>query len=334
MKTERAVETACPLCREPLDQETSAWNCRGCGERFPVIAGIPDLRVEPDPWIGIEEDREKALRVEEEIKGLDFAQAVRRYWEMTPTTPPEVARRFIDHVLGAEARSREWLDRTGLSRPPRSGQLWLDVGTGTADLAASAPGGVHVVGLDVALRWLVVARRRLEERGAQATLICGNAERLPFRDQTFDRVLTLGTLEHCRDAGKVLQECRRVLVSGGEMRLRTVNRFTLLPEPHVGLRGVGLLPRRWADPYVRLRSGRRYLHHRPLGPRELRRGMREAGFQGVEVEAAVPLEAEVRRLGPLGRRLAGAYGWTRRLPVLASLIRAVAPVLEGGGRVP
>ena len=72
--------------------------------------------------------------------------------------------------------------------PP--GGPWLDVGTGTADLAVVVAGqGIRAVGVDIALRWLVVARRRAELAGVDIDLICCNAEHLPFADGTFARVL-------------------------------------------------------------------------------------------------------------------------------------------------
>ena len=36
---------ACPMCRGTLD---SAWNCRGCGARYCVSGGTPDLRLPGD----------------------------------------------------------------------------------------------------------------------------------------------------------------------------------------------------------------------------------------------------------------------------------------------
>lgn len=90
-----------------------------------------------------------------------------------------------------------------------------------------------MVGLDVAKRCLVVARAR---PGMDASrLVCGNAEHLPFTDAAFARVVSLGTLEHCRDALRAVREGRRVVRRGGVLRVKSANRFTLLPEPHVGV---------------------------------------------------------------------------------------------------
>lgn len=323
------VRLVCPRCRSELVEGETSLRCAGCAAVYPVVAGIPDLRVAPDPWIGLDADREKALRLDEACEGADLEEAVRTYWRLTPSTPPEQAERFIRHVLRARERSREWLDRTvdeGAVVGP-----WLDVGCGTADLAAAAGGSTPVVGIDVALRWLVVARLRLEREGIPAYLVCANAERLPFQEGAFQRVVSLGLLEHCADRPAVFREVRRVLRDGGQLRFRTANRFSVLPEPHVGVRGVGLLPKRWADPYVRWRTGHRYLHHSPAGPRELGRDLRKAGFSEARVEAAVLLPAELEALGPGARRLGPVYERVRSTPVARLALRWIAPLLEGRG---
>ena len=44
---------------------------------------------------------------------------------------------------------------------------------------------------------------------------------LPFRDRSFDLVLSHAVIEHVADAGRYLRECRRVLEPGGRMYLST-----------------------------------------------------------------------------------------------------------------
>jgi 2-polyprenyl-3-methyl-5-hydroxy-6-metoxy-1,4-benzoquinol methylase len=294
------------------------------------VLGIPDFRVFPDPWIGLDDDREKARQLEEKSRGASLEAMVHAYWAMTPGTPTHHAARFVQHVMTAHERSREWLDRLARASPSPTGG-WLDVGTGTGDLAcAVAAQGIQAVGVDIAMRWLVVARRRAELSGVAVDLVCCNAEHLPFADATFARVVSVGTLEHCVSANRALGEARRVLVRGGDVRLRTVNRFTMLAEPHVGFWGVGLVPRRMADRYVRWRGGEGYAHHRPLSSGELRRGLTRGGFTSVRVEAASLLATERSRLRGL-RWAANAYERARRVPGARDALRWTAPLLEASG---
>ena len=325
-----SLGVVCPRCHGGLQARPDAFDCERCLVTYPVVLGIADFRLVPDPWIGLEDDREKARRLEERSRGASLEAMVRTYWSMTPGTSVDQAARFVQHVMTAETRSREWLDRMDRSNRPPLG-AWLDVGTGTGDLACVvAERGIRAVGIDVALRWLVVARRRAELAGVAVELICCNAEHLPFADATFARVASVGTIEHCTDAQRMLGEARRVLCSSGDIRIRTVNRFTILPEPHVNVWGVGFVPRRMADRYVRWRGGQGYEHHRPLSWHELRRGMRRAGFASVRVEAAALLAADRARLGRAG--LAGdGYERARRMPLVRTALRLAAPLLEANG---
>lgn len=330
--TVRIPPFVCPRCHRALERAAELYRCASCAAEYPVVLGIPDFRIFPDPWIGLEDDRNKARRLSELVAGRSFADAVRTYWEITPATPRPLAERFTQHVLGAEARANDWLDWLDRVEGPAADGCWLDVGCGTADLvAAGARRGLTVVGLDIALRWLVVAARRDVLAGRTAQLVCANAEYLPFAAESFARAVSLGTLEHCRDADRVTADSSRVLRRGGLLRVRTVNRYSLLPEPHVGVWGVGMVPRRWADRYVRWRNGQRYQHHRPLSPRELERGFHRAGFSGVQVGAAAMLAADRARMGGAMRWAAPLYERLRRVPIVGSMMRWVAPILDARG---
>jgi hypothetical protein len=117
------------------------------------------------------------------------------------------------------------------------------------------------------------------------------------------------------------------------VHLRTTNRFSALPEPHVHVWGVGWLPRRAADRYVRWRTGEGYEHLRPSSARELRSSMRRAGFVDIEVAPAMALASDVDRLGR-GRGLAAAYNRGARLPIARSALAWIAPLLEVRGATP
>jgi SAM-dependent methyltransferase len=319
----------CPACRSTLQHHVGAderYRCIRCERTYPVVIGIPDFRLRPDPWIGLEADRAKGMALEDDTLDADFETTVRAYWARTPGTPPDQAERFTKFVVTAEPRAAEWLDAAAPNEPPAGS--WLDIGCGTGDMVLAAlRRGQRIVGIDIAFRWLVVARRRLQRAGLGAPLVCCNGEHLPFADATFRRVVSLGTLEHCLDANAVVAEAARVLEPAGLVHVRTVNRFSLLREPHVGVWGVGFVPRRWADAYVRWRSGQGYEHHRPLSPRELRRFARDAGLRDARIGAASLLAADRARLGPLATA-APLYELARRTPAIRRIVSWAAPLLE------
>src|ERR1051326_1195107 len=100
----------CPRCHGNLREEPDiAYRCSSCGGEYPIVLGIPDFRLFPDPWISFEDDRDKARRLEGIVRDLSFADAVRAYWDITPSTPRAFADRFVNHVLRAEAVAEQWL---------------------------------------------------------------------------------------------------------------------------------------------------------------------------------------------------------------------------------
>ncbi|MBA2293172.1 MAG: class I SAM-dependent methyltransferase [Gemmatimonadales bacterium] len=271
------------------------------------------------------EDRAKGIAVDAAAPP-GFATAVRQYWDMTPGTASADAARHISHVLAAASRTADWLGR--LTPLAAHGERWLDLGCGTADLAVTAPPGVEVTSVDIAFRWLVVARRRLRESRRDSELLCANAETLPFADGTFDRVIGLGLIEHCTDHVRVLAEVRRVLRPGGFVHLRTANRRTVLPEPHVALFGVSWLPQGLAHRYVRWRGGTGYQHHHLPSARTLMVALRVVGFERISVKPAEICGPELERMSPLLGRAASAYTLMRQVPGLSIIVRFVAPLLE------
>jgi ubiquinone/menaquinone biosynthesis C-methylase UbiE len=50
--------------------------------------------------------------------------------------------------------------------------------------------------------------------------VCGNAEQLPFKDETFDAIKAIHVLEHVDDILAVMNECMRVLKEDGLMYIR------------------------------------------------------------------------------------------------------------------
>src|SRR3546814_9477907 len=94
---------------------------------------------------------------------------------------------------------------------------------------------------------------RPSEEGASAVLIAGVAEALPFADGLFSFVYSPDVIEHVTSQPAYLAEIHRVLSPGAPTLLNSPNRFSVLsPEPHVGIWGLGFLPRALMDPVCRL----------------------------------------------------------------------------------
>lgn len=82
----------------------------------------------------------------------------------------------------------EFVDRLGL----KSGMKVLDVATGTGNLAIpAAKTGADVTGIDIAPNLIEQAIERAKAETLQAKFEVGDAEALPYEDNTFDVVMTM-----------------------------------------------------------------------------------------------------------------------------------------------
>jgi|SRR5437773_11463072 len=94
------------------------------------------------------------------------------------------------------------------------GQRVLDVAGGDGYWAAQARRrGAHAVSIDLA-RAKMTRGRQLKSAPA---LLEADALRLPFRDGSFDRVMSICAIEHFDDGPRSLAEMARVLTPGGEL---------------------------------------------------------------------------------------------------------------------
>jgi SAM-dependent methyltransferase len=104
----------------------------------------------------------------------------------------------------------------------RPGQRWLDVGTGTGEIAvAAAKGGASVTGLDLAPMLIETARKRAQQRGLDVAFEVGDAERLPYPDATFDVVSSSFGVMFTPDHPAAAAELARVTRPGGRLALLT-----------------------------------------------------------------------------------------------------------------
>jgi demethylmenaquinone methyltransferase/2-methoxy-6-polyprenyl-1,4-benzoquinol methylase len=94
----------------------------------------------------------------------------------------------------------------------------LDIGCGTGFATEGLLGHVdHVYGLDQSPHQLEKAYAKFGKRDGPVTFHLGDAERLPFRDDTFDVVWSSGSIEYWPNPVDALRECRRVAKPGGQV---------------------------------------------------------------------------------------------------------------------
>jgi len=143
---------------------------------------------------------------------------------------PEELRRRAARERYMQRFAEQWLAALELAPDSR----YLDLSCGDMQMLASAAAVTqHVCGVDVSLAALTAGRER---HGAMA-VVRGDALRLPFSDDSFDRLSCIGSLEHYPDASAALREIRRVVAPGGRVLFTVPNarwpflRFWPDPQP-------------------------------------------------------------------------------------------------------
>jgi SAM-dependent methyltransferase len=205
------------------------------------------------------------------------------------------------------------LDRLRL----RSGERLLDAGCGEGRHCFGAlERGAQVVGLDLDANALRSAapglRARAHELGALGAMLRGDAFRLPFRDETFDKVICSEVMEHVHDFRAAARELARITQPHGMVAV-TIPTAT---SEHLYLR--------LGDDYFESPGG----HIRIFKPRELARGLAQAGLVTIGVGFAHALHTPywlLRSLAGLPRADTNALVRGYR----AFLIRATASKTMG-----
>lgn len=284
---ENEVHIVCPSCKGELEElETNAIRCRRCGLQFRTVFAIPDLRY---PISEVESESEQMLveRLIAAYPDSGYLDLVDLFFSSVdasniPGHLISLYRHHYSHQLsrGSQftnmflSRLKEYYDVPDLDY---SLELGCGAGIGLVPLAYHCS---HVIGLDPSLPQLILARKFCAENNIRnVQLVQAYGQRLPFLDNCFSYVTGQNVLEHVFDIEVVLTEAVRILKPGGCFAADSRNRYDLFfPEPHVQLRGVGLLPRAWADAYVRWRLGTSYeaFHARLLSYADLNRALRNS----------------------------------------------------------
>ncbi|MBI1321754.1 methyltransferase domain-containing protein [bacterium] len=248
-----AVRLICRRCLSALDwpgRDATLLSCT-CGAEYPCLCGIPDLRTTADPYCGNDRDAVIAADLNEASRNLTFAELLERYYlRHCPELGPADVQRQMRHILEGPTPLERSDQDTAAAVPVLD--IGCGAGSGLIAFARELPSD-QLIGMDIAMRWLVLARRRLDEAGlGDMRLVCCEGEAMPFTDNAFGTIHGGDVIEHVADAEAVLGETARVLEPGGRALFRTPNRMSLTPEPHVGLPFAGWLPRKWAAGYCRM----------------------------------------------------------------------------------
>jgi len=200
-----------------------------------------------------------------------LGDAYRRFWQKVGATFPD---------LGGAASTAYYLEnekRLLSEHIPNLGRcavlktdLWDEV-KNTRVLQWVRAQGASAFGVDISEPTVRQARAAFSDAALRAAV--ADVRRLPFRDESFDAVYSMGTIEHFPESETALREMHRVLRPGGRAVVGVPNRWDPFLRPALS----ALLQR------LRLYG---YGYERSFSRRALRRMLQSAGFE-VVAETAI-----------------------------------------------
>ena len=163
----------------------------------------------------------------------DLKTEVRDFWDAASCGEVyaeglSAKQRFRKH---AEARYRLEPYIRGFARfEEGSGQdvLEIGVGMGADHLEWAKSGPRRLAGVDLTPRAVAWTTQRLATFGFASELREGDAERLPFPDDSFSIVYSWGVLHHSPDTPQAFREAHRVLRPGGTLRAMIYHRPSIV----------------------------------------------------------------------------------------------------------
>ncbi len=178
----------CVSCRGTCAESQSGLCCTSCGRTFPIREGL--------------------LVVEERLEGNN--RTVRDFYN-SPLWPKFRFWEWFTFLCnGGERRSRNKV----LRHLPQTDHLrLLDVAIGDGVYLDWLPKTWDIVGIDISSVQLAACQRRTV--GRNVPLVLGEAEDLPFADNWFDAILSIGGFNYFNDPARALQEMSRVVRPGG-----------------------------------------------------------------------------------------------------------------------
>ena len=164
----------------------------------------------------------------------------------------------------------------------KDGDKILDLGCGDgyySYLLSQIPLKLKITGIDNHLEAIETARTLVPPK--KATFIIGDAEKLPFPKDSFDKIIMSEVIEHVNDDIKVLKEARRILKEDGILVLTTPNKdYPFLWDP------VNWILEHSFNFHIKngFFAGIWNQHLRLYKPEELKKRLEKAGFKVVSCE--------------------------------------------------
>jgi ubiquinone/menaquinone biosynthesis C-methylase UbiE len=190
-------------------------------------------------------------------KSDETARVLRAWEKSAPGYDRQIA--FLEKIWFGGGR--QWIGARAQGRV-------LEVAIGTGLNLPHYPADTVITGIELSPAMLAIARRRAGDLGRAIDLHTGDAQALPFPDESFDTVLCALSLCTIPDPAAAIGQMKRVLVAGGR----------LLLVDHVASSWPPIRAAQWLLERLTIRAAGEHFTRRQLPL------VRAAGFDIVEVE--------------------------------------------------
>lgn len=191
---------------------TGRLTCRTCNQTYALRQGVPDML--PDQGAMVDGDDLSAVQ-EQTIDRFGFEWKFFKDWGWLEEYPdiPEADQKFFGGLI--EDTEQAFWNKGQLSRAELGpGTLVLDGGCGNGRFSyQAARAGATVIGLD--LGWGVYSAFEHTRHLPNAHIVRGDLFRLPFENNTFDRIFSIGVLQHTGNGAKAFASLARTLKPQG-----------------------------------------------------------------------------------------------------------------------
>ena len=195
----------CPVSKERLFLENDLLQSQNSNYVYPIKDGIPDF-ASPTIKDNIKEEIQRFWNncPNESVKSK-AAIGTPEYYSETEEDRFNIHRNFNKPFLK---------DAIGFNEIKE--QRILEIGCGIGlDAIQFARAGNEIYLMDLTLNSLKIALGRFQNEGYKAAACVGDAENLPFNDDSFDVVYSYGVLHHSPNTKGSIQEVNRVLKKNG-----------------------------------------------------------------------------------------------------------------------
>lgn len=267
---------SCPVCGRGV-----AWPAQACADGHSIdnIEGVPIVVAKPaekntaDPSYSLEH----AVDIARGLAQTDsLSAAIEKFFSLREQElgAPLAREKALFQQRDVPAFSEAVTDAcqvmgSAVRMFPGPERTHIEIGCGLGfDLAASSRSyfGPNVLGIDLSPHYLVMAQKLFAEHGLRnVRLVCADiADGWPIPLDQYDVgfISLEGVLEHIKDVDGFFEKIKRIRSYPYVVYLTVPYRWTLHPESHFQLRGVGWLPtRKLQDDYVMARLGVTALDH-------------------------------------------------------------------------